>query len=314
MSAGSISLCLILAFTAVFGGGQGAYAQDEAAGPLNGFIREALENHPGIREAYHQWKAAEYTIKSVRGLPDPRISYGFFGESIETRTGPQEQKFGLSQKIPFPGKRGLRAKVQAKEARIRREKYHAIRSEVIKDVRIAFYDLYWMDRALEITREEKTILEDTEKVARRRYESTLSSQQDVIKLQVELSKIIERLSLIRQNRQSTAARLNRLLNRHVNTPIDTLKQIKTREVSYTLDELMAKSQDSRQELRAADLAVEKSEFEKSLAAMDYLPDFTFGGEYIEIGGGTTSSLDDGKDAWVATVSLNIPVWFGKNAG
>jgi outer membrane protein TolC len=278
---------------------------------LHVFIQRALDNNPEIKQAYHSWKAAEYKINHVKGLPDPNLNYGYLGENIETRVGPQEQKFGVSQKVPFPGKLKTRGEVQEKEAQILKQKYEATKNEIIKDVKFAYYDLYWIDRALEINEEEKAILEDIEKVAQRKYESKLSSQQNVIKLQVELSKIIKKLSLVRQNRKSVVARINRLLNRKIDMSIDPIVQIEIEDFSYDLEDIIAKSKESRQELLAASLAVEKSEFEKSLAKMEHLPDFTFGYEYIEIGGGHTSSIDDGKDAWMGKISVNIPIWFGK---
>lgn len=287
------------------------YAQTSSTVSLDVLIKEALDNNPEIQRAYHKWKASEHKIKNVRGLPDPNLSYGYFGENVETRVGPQEQKFGVNQKVPFPGKLKRKGEVQAKEAQIAKETYEAVRSEVVKNVKFAFYDIYWLDKALEVNEEEKTILEDIENVAQRKYESNLSSQQDVIKLQVELSKIIEKIYLIKQNRKSVVARMNRLLDRNSDAFIGIVAQIEKEDFPYTLEEMLEKSTGSRQELLAANLSVEKSEFEKSLAKMDYLPDFTFGYEYIEVGGGTTTSIDDGKDAWVGKISVNVPIWFGK---
>jgi len=261
------------------------YARVSSALSLDGCIKEALDNNPQIQQAYHTWKAAEYRIKSAKGLPDPNVSYTYFGESIETRAGPQEQKFGAKQTIPFPGKLGLKGEIQAKEAQISKEKYEAAKSEVIKKVKFAFYDLYWLDRALYINEEEKELLEKVERVAQRKYESNLSPQQDVIKLQVELSQIIKKIALMRQNRKSLRARMNRLLNRDVGASIDTITEIAIEDFDYEANDIVEQFKHSGQELRAADLTVEKSEFEKSLAKMDYLPDFTLGYEYIDVGGG-----------------------------
>ena len=117
--------------------------------------------------------------------------------------------------------------------------------------------------------------------------------------------------LLRQNRKSLAAKLNSLLNRLLDTEVGKIMDVENKSFEYELDEIVKKSQNSRQELIAANYSIEKSQFEKSLAKMAYLPDFTFGAEYIEIGGGTTSLRNDGDDVWLGKVSINVPIWFGK---
>jgi len=280
---------------------------------LQDYIKEAISQNPKIQEAYNKWKAAEYKIKSVKSLEDPMASYGYFAEEGQTKVGPQEQKYGISQKFPFPGKLNLKGKAQAKHAQMLKEQYEATKNETLKDVKFVYYDLFWVDRAVEINEEEKSILEKIEKVAQRKYESNIVGQQDVIKVQVELSKIIKKLFLLRQNRKSLAVKLNSLLNRPQgqDTEVQKIIGVESKSFEYELDEIINKSQNSRQELIAANLSIEKSQFEKSLAKMAYLPDFTFGAEYIEIGGGTTSLSNDGEDAWIGKVSINVPIWFGK---
>ncbi len=290
-------------------------AQTVSPEKLENLIAEAEKNNPRIQQAFHQWKAAEHKIKEEEGLPDPRVSYAYFGRSVETRVGPQEQKFGVSQKVPFPGKLKDKGEIQETKARILKEKYEAVKTETARDVKLAFYDLYWMDRDLEISAEEKSILEDAERVAQKKYETNLSPQNDVIKLQVELSKIIEKTTLIKQNRARLEARMNALLGRPAETPLSISRDLDRKEVSYPLSEAIEKASKERQELIAADLNVKKSELAQSLARKESLPDVTFGFEYISIGGGTTSSPDDGRDAWAGTVAIDLPFWWDRiNSG
>lgn len=278
---------------------------------LAALIDEAVANNPGVKGAYNNWKAAEYKTRSVKGLDDPVASYGFFPVEVQTRVGPQEQKFGVSQKIPFPGKLSLKGKAQAKHAGMLREQFEAAENEVIKKVKFVYFDLFFNDQAIRINEEEKAILEKMEKVAQRKYESNLIPQQDVIKLQVELSKIIRKILLLDQNRKSLSAKLNSLLSRPQNTSIERVLEIESVSFDLGLDEVLDRVRTSRQELIAAELSVEKAEYERSLAWMAYLPDFTVGAEYIDIGRGTTSAANDGRDAWMGKVSVNVPIWFGK---
>lgn len=287
------------------------YLYAEETITLDSLIDEALNNNPAIQAAYNEWKAAEYKIKHVKGLPDPMASYAYFGENVETRVGPQENKYGVSQKIPFPGKLSLKGKAQAKHAGMLKEQYEATRREVIKNIEFVYYDLFWVDKAIKITEEEKTIIESLEKVAQRKYESNLTPQQDVIKAQVELSKLIDKLFLLRQNRKSLAAKMNSLLDRPRGTKLGIVSNVEPAEFKYELDDLHRIAGESRQELLAAGLNIERAKYERSLARLDYFPDFTFGVDYIEVGGGSTIQSNDGDDAWMGKVAINVPIWFGK---
>ena len=278
---------------------------------LQDVVNEAIKNNPRIQAAYYNWRAAKEKIKQASSLPEPKAKYTYFGEKVETKVGPQEAKYGLSQKIPFPGKLNLKAKVQSKHAEMLREKYEAVKREITKNIKFVYYDIFWVDKAIQITEEEKTILESLERVSQRKYESDLVPQQDVVKAQVELSKLINKLFLLKQNRKSLEAKMNSILNRPKGTELRRIDNVKAIEFKYKLDELHKIAKSSKQDLLIANLDVEKAEYEKSLARLDRFPDFTLGFDYIQVGNGHTSVSNDGQDAWMGTVSVNIPIWFGK---
>ncbi|NQT46174.1 MAG: TolC family protein [Candidatus Omnitrophica bacterium] len=278
---------------------------------LDLMIDEALNNNPQVQAVYNEWKAAEHKVGYVSGLPDPMVSYGYFGDNVETRVGPQEHKYGASLKVPFPGKLSLKGKAQSTRAATLKEKYEATKRELIKNVTFVYYDIFWVDKAIRVVEEEKSILEGLESVAQRRYESNMTPQQDVIKVQVEISKLIDRLFILRHQREGLQAKMNSLLDRAKGTKLMAIADTETAEFVYRLDQLHEMAQESRQELLAADLEVERAEYEKSLAKLDYFPDFTFGVDYIQVGDGQTTQPNDGDDAWMGKVAVNIPIWFDK---
>jgi outer membrane protein TolC len=307
-------ICVIAAvlMTMFTGFSREIYAQESERVVLSDLVREAVEHNPKIQEAYYMWKAAGHKIKTERSLDEPMVSYMLpGGEDVQTRVGPQEKKYTLSQKIPFPNKLRLKGKAQAKESQILKEQYEAVKNEIIKDVNFTYYDLFWAQQAIQINEEEKSILEKLEKVAQRKYESNLIPQQDVIKVQVELSNIIQKLLLLRQNKESLAVRLNSLLDRPLSAKVGSIPALEEVDFSYGLPALIEMVGSSRQELVMANLSIEKAEYEKSLAKMAYLPDFTIEGNYIEIGDGMTTNENDGQDAWSGMVAVDVPIWFGK---
>ncbi|MBU3911603.1 MAG: TolC family protein [Candidatus Omnitrophica bacterium] len=287
------------------------YAEESKEVNLNPLIEEALANNPEVQAAYNRWKAAEYKITEVSSLPDPMASFSGLGDPVETRLGPIDNKYSVSQMFPFPGKLGLEAKSKGKSAEMLKEKYEAVKREVIKNVKFLYYDMLWVNRAIQVTEEEKLIQENMEKVAQRKYESNVTSQQDVIKAQVELSKLIERLFQLKQNRNSIEAMMNSVLNRPQGTLLGRTASVELTDFKYELSRLRDMARESRQELLAAGLDIKRAEYEKSLAKLDYFPDFTLGVDYTEIGTGSITQIDDGKDAWMAMVSINLPIWFNR---
>ncbi len=164
-----------------------------------------------------------------------------------------------------------------------------------------------------MTESEKAILENLEKVARKRYETGQAPQQDVLKADVELSRLTDKLSLFKRQRQSLAARMNSILNRPPGSPLRRLKEFSAAGFQYSRQELHLISQKSRPELKEAALEIERKQFQESLAKLDYWPDLTLGANYIQIGDGSTTLPDDGRDAWTGTISVNLPIWWGRRA-
>jgi len=76
---------------------------------LEDFLTYAELNNPGLKAEFLKWKAALEKIPEVKALPDPRFTYAGFIEHVETRVGPQRQRFGLSQAFPWFGKLDLKA-------------------------------------------------------------------------------------------------------------------------------------------------------------------------------------------------------------
>lgn len=278
---------------------------------LNALIEEALENNPRIKAAYNSWKSEEFKITPSRHVPDPVVQYGFYGESVETRVGPMEQKLGASLKVPFPGKLKQKGESQTKTAEIAKEYYESVKREVIKNLKSVYFDIFWVDKAIQVTEGEKAILGELESVARKKYETNMTHQQDVVKAQVEISTLIDKLILLRENRKSLVARINSILNRPIDATFGSAGGVGPQKLSFSKNQLNEMANETRQELKSAELAVKRAEHERALAQLEYVPDFTFGVDYTWVGKGHTAAPNDGKDAWIGLVSVNIPLWFGK---
>ncbi len=270
---------------------------------------ELLENNPEIRAAGELAAAERYRTGAVTGLADPIFTYGYFGESIQTRNGPQEQLFKLSQKLPLGGQLSLRGEMAEKRADSARALASAVTWKVLTELRLAYYDFWWVDQALNITTEEEEVLRNLEEIARSKYATGKSSLQDLLKAQLARSRLEERRLLYKQRRSTLTALINRLLDRPVGSVIEPEIVLAAGPLNISLEDLLAASGESNPDLRAREHMTERARSGLTLARRGYIPDLILGAQYFQIGSGETSSPDDGKDAWLVTAGINIPIWF-----
>lgn len=275
---------------------------------LSEIIQEALKENLQIVSAQKEWQAALEKIPQAKSLPDPVLSYSHFGRSIETRLGPQRNKISISQRFPFFGKLSLREQIAQSQASILRERYSAAIADIVLKVKQAFFSLYWFDKSLKISHEEKEVLLRLARVTAKKYETGQANQQDVLKAQLEVSKVLDKILALKQGRKAVVVEINFLLNKPPDVLVGVAEEVEVPEFQIELAELYKWAKESRPELRKVRYLIEKDERSLKLAKKNYFPDFHIMFGYIDIGGGTTSSPEDGRNAWMGSVGINIPLW------
>ncbi len=271
-------------------------------------ISEALERNPDIITARNRLQSAQETIAVRRSFPDPRLSYTYFIENVETRVGPQRHILGAKQTFPFYGKRDLRAEIATHQTEYLKQVYEATKSEVTRQVKTTYYGLFYLSTVIDITNREKALLKRFERIARIKYETGRGLQQNIVKVQVEMSKLDERLLALERQKRTAEAMLNTLLNRPPTGPLGKPKQPELIEISVSEQELLELAKENRPEVVAAQALIKKSESAYRLAKKDYAPDLTIGVNYIEVDEGPLNVSDNGKDAYNVMFSINLPIW------
>ncbi|GAB4249538.1 MAG: TolC family protein [Acidobacteriota bacterium] len=280
---------------------------------LREFIRLALAENPEIQVALSRYRAAVQKIPQVTALPDPMITFTKFLRSPETRVGPQVSGATVSQKFPWFGKLDLEGRMAAEEAASLYEAYRAKEREIAARVKVAFYELAFVDQAQRIVEEEKSLLAHYETLAQARYEQGTGLQQAVIKLQAEITQLDDRLQTLRQQRESLVTQLNTLLNRDPATPVPTVRLLEVPAVELDLPRLYALAEEHRHELRAVTAQVAKAERAIQRAKKDYWPDLTFSAGFVnvegreDLAGVLAPPPDNGKNIFSFAVSLNLPI-------
>ncbi|MFQ6115800.1 MAG: TolC family protein [bacterium] len=305
------SLWLMIIFTIAISHDFALAQEDGVALSLEKLVQEALEKNPEIQAAERRWRAAQERPTQVSTLPDPMFSYARFGSSVETRVGPQENVFMFSQRIPFPGKLGLKGKMASQDALAEEQNYEATERDVIFKVKMAYYDLYWIDQSLEILNQYLSLLQDFTRVAEQKYATGQGIQANVLKSQVEISSTLERRLGYEKMREGVVARINALLDRPQDTKLGRATKIDTNRIKLDEEALVNRALSQREELLAIQAMIGKSEYMRSLAKREYLPDFNLQAKYIDISKGVSTAPDAGTNAWSVNFGLNMPIWLGK---
>jgi outer membrane protein TolC len=277
------------------------------------YLEQALSRNPGILQSFARYQAARARLPQVSSLPDPLLNVTNYLRSPETRVGAQTTMLSLSQKLPWFGKLSGREKIAAKEAAVYRYIHEAKRRDVVREVKLVYYDLGYIDRALDITREEISVLEHHETLARARYEQGVGLQQGVVKLQAEITRGQNRLEELGRQRVDLESVLNSLRDLPADSPVEKIRPPRRAEVRIDRDELYRIGRNHNPEIQAALLQIEKNEKRIHLARKDYWPDFTIGAGFTNVTGRSDPAGilnppgQDGKNIYSLSVGINIPV-------
>jgi outer membrane protein, heavy metal efflux system len=300
------SLTVVIVFV-IFLSGTQSKAQDTDSVLRNRLvlpelIQEILARNPELVATRKQWEAATNRIAQVRSLDDPILSvqlWNFPQTFNVTQTG--NSIFGLSQNLPFPGKLGLKGEVASRSADMTEQAIHAKERELVARLKQAYYDLFLMQKTIQIHHEQVELLRQFFEIANAKFRAGKGSQADVLKAQVELSLLQQQLPVLEQRRITAAAMLNTLLDRDPASPLGLAQEPTQLPIEKPLDELHSFALNDRPELKAAELDVQRSEQSRALAQRQYYPDFNVAVQRFQ-----NYQANDGFGAYVA---MSIPFAF-----
>lgn len=272
---------------------------------LKAVLEIAKKENPEIKAAKKKWEAARARIFQEATPEKPRVD-------LERMYAPKdgsivrdadEKNVAISQEIPFPTNLYWKGRVARREADMAEASYHAKELEVLARVKTAYAMLFLSRHSIHIFEENTDLMRRFSRVAESKYAAGKASQADALKAQVELSKMLNMLVTLEQEKETNQAMLNSLLNRLPQAPLGVPEDPKTQNLEPGLEELQALALKERPELREANGAVEKSGSSVWLARSDYLPDVML--QYRR------RNRMSGPDSQDAVVGFSVPLWFWK---
>ncbi len=283
-------------------------AQDTDSVPRNRLvlpelIQEVLARNPELVAARKQWEAATNRITQARSLDDPILSVQLwnFPQTFNV-TQTQNNIFGLSQNLPFPGKLALKGDVASRSADMTEQAVRAKERELVARLKQAYYDLFLAQKAIQIHHEQVELLRQFVEIANAKFRAGKGSQADVLKAQVELSLLFQHLPVLEQRRETAEAMLNTLLDRDPASPLGLAQEPSQLPLEKPIDDLhQSRATTTGRSSKPPSWHVQRNEQSRALAQRQYYPDFNVAFQRFQ-----NYQANDGFGAYVA---MSIPFAF-----
>jgi outer membrane protein, heavy metal efflux system len=271
------------------------------------FESEALVSNPQIRLMLRRIAVAESESKIAGSREDPAFMYRGWGTPLQRPwdLNQTQHMFMYSQALPAPGKRALRAEVAGGATEVAKAQLEAKKREIAAEVRKAFYDLLRNQDELTLHDEQAAIARQALEQARIKYVVGKVPQQDVLKAQIALTKLVEHLVMLQQEGSMASSRLNTLVGRDPAEPIPVEGEYAPPGAIPSLLELERVALESRPELAAVSAAVHQEEAKKKLAEKGYSPDYNISAGYMLMPDGARY-----RNTYMGELSITLP-WLNR---
>ncbi|MCP4152122.1 MAG: TolC family protein [bacterium] len=311
---------LLLMFSILFSGAALSIAQPvstpgnlQETASLANYLQIAAQNNPGLKAAFNRWKAALEKIPQVRALPDPTFNFSYFIREVETRVGPQKGKIGVKQMFPWFGKLKLKGNAAMEAANAEQQRYENAKLVLFYNVKKIYYQYYFVNRSISLLKKNIQLLHSLEGVLMAKYRAGTAPYSILLKIQVELEKLKDRLASKKDLLGPVQAQLNAALNRDISQQLPVPKQIPYEMSSLNQSLLANVLKTNNPRLKALDHMVEMGQTQIKLAKKNYSPDFSLGLTYVVTAQTPMTGVSgSGKDPIAASLSLRIPIWSKKN--
>ena len=282
-----------------------------ADGTLDSYLSYAAAHSPVLEAHFEDWRAAVHAIARSRRWPEPQLTYGLFLRQVETRVGPQRQRFGLRQMIPWPATLQAAADAAASAALAAERRFEAEGLALESRVAEAYWGLWQVQRTRAIRVEQRALLDQLAAMIRTRIEIGKASLADAAQLDLAIARLDDSLLLLDEDRHHGAAELRAVIGAPPDQAIPVVDSEPVIAVPAMTPAELRVSARSHPLITGHEAVAEMGEHDARRARAMGWPGLTLGLDYIDVGPATVGDQpDSGKDAVIATIGLSLPLWRG----
>ncbi len=281
---------------------------------LDKYLLLALENNPQLKALHNEYSAALEKIAQEGSLPDPQLNMGYFIQPLETRVGPQRATASVNQQFPWFGTLGAKEKVAAEKARLAKHMFMIGNMEVLRDIRITYDKLYYLQKAIEITGKNLELLKSIKSLAEVHFENGKSGFTSVLQIEMEEEELQSKLEYLHDSRLPLLAKFKELINTDLEEPIGFPEVLWEEQLLLNKQEILDRINENSPHLVHYDHETKIHEYEIDVAKKEGLPSISLGMNYTNISPRTdldpnVDLPDNGKDAYLfPQVGIRLPIF------
>ncbi len=275
-------------------------------------VDTAIANNPELKSSQARWQMFANKAKQASSLEDPMVMFKLQNmlvrEPFVFNKDTQSAKvIGLSQQLPFWGKRALRQEIAQYEAESYKWSIEERKLELARMVKETYYQIWAVDKFMEIVDKNLRILADFVTIAESKYSVGQGVQQDIYKAGLEKSKMVDMQITLKQQRKSLEANLNYLLYRPGTTAVGPIDDFTLPQISLSNEQLNQTALEKRPQIKSLASLASKGQASHRLAQKEFYPDFNLSFEYMfKSAIATDMTTDPGYDMFTLGVTFNLP--------
>jgi outer membrane protein TolC len=241
---------------------------------VEALVAQVLARNPSLVQMTAAWQAASARYPQVTSLDDPMFGATVAPGSIGSNNVDFAYRLEVSQKLPFPGKLGLKGQSVLANAAAAGNELDDMRLQLVESAKSGFYEYYLIYRAIVVNEENLRLLQRFREEANTRYEKVLAPRQDVSQADVELARQRERGLTLERIRKVAVARLNTFMHLPPDTPLPPPpERLALGDPLPTVEVLRAHALSQRPDLQALTNRIAAEEASLKLAQKEFCPDF-----------------------------------------
>ncbi|MBP2631978.1 MAG: outer rane efflux protein [Firmicutes bacterium] len=288
-------------------------AENQETMTLKQAVDTAIINNPAVVESQKRWEEKQARIPLATALTNPQ--FGIMKDDIpKSSLNPFDAmmtEYSLTQDIMNPAKRKAMGKMAGSDAEMAKANYQDKRMEIYTSTKVAYYDLLYADKALEIGKESQQLMGQLAQIAQVNYSTGMVSMQDTLRAQTEFSKMTTDLLNMASMEAVAKAKLNTVMGRLADTPLAVQEEFSAPDPNYDFDNLQKEAQTAKPSVLSMENQVEMAKNGVELAKKQQLPDYQLSLAYKDR---KQTEMESQPDTWKATVMVMLPIWQDKNKG
>ena len=272
---------------------------------LRELVQEAEQKNPQIAASFHAWQASRNVPKQVSALPETQLSVQQFSVGSPRPFAGYSNSdfayigFGASQDIPYPGKRGLHARAAEHKSDSVEAQADSIRRTVVGNLKMVYFQLAYIQQTLGVLQRSDELLNQVQEASESRYRVGQGNQQDVLKAQLQHTKILQEIAHHHQEEGLLEAQIKQLLGRPQESAEIVAETLTVRALPYSAAELLQKAREQNPDVHSKQASVQQQDTQIELAHKNFRPDFNVQYAYQHTNGDT-------RDYYMATFGIRLP--------